>query len=207
MRFLQEVLLNGDVVGLEKQDATRGFAVAACASCLLHVGLGRTRHLVVDDVANVGLVHAQAKSVGRDHDHLAAGRHERRLRLFTLFRGHLAVVAFDRNLAVAQGHVEIVDRAHGSAVHNARPPQALDEFAQHAQLVGFASHLAHVEGQVGTMEGNPADIRVLHAQLNQHVFGNGWRGRCRQTENRRPAKHLGGAAKPQVGRSEVVAPL
>ena len=87
---------------------------------LLHVRLGRPGHLVVDDVADVGLVDAEAERVGRQHDDLAPRLHERRLRLLALVGRHLAVVALDRDLAVAERDVQIVDRAHRRAVDDAR---------------------------------------------------------------------------------------
>ena len=73
MRLLQEVLLDRDVVRLEEQHAARGLAVAADAPRLLHVRLGRARHLVVDDVANIRLVYAKPEGIGGDHHHLAPG--------------------------------------------------------------------------------------------------------------------------------------
>jgi len=41
MRFLEEVLLDGNVVGLEQKDASGRLPVATGAPRLLHVGLGR----------------------------------------------------------------------------------------------------------------------------------------------------------------------
>jgi hypothetical protein len=92
-----------------------------------------------------------------------------------LVAGHLAVVALDGNLAVAQGHVQIVHRTNRRAVHDARPSQTLDELAEHAQLVRLARHLAHVEGQVRPVERHAADVGVLHAELDENVLGDGRR--------------------------------
>ena len=130
----------------------------------------------MDDVANIRFVHAEPEGIGGDHDHLASGRHEGRLRLFPLVRGHLAVVALDRDLAVAQSHVELVDRPDRRAIHDARPPQPLDQLAQDAQLVRLAADLAHVEGQVGSVERHPAGVDVLHPELDRDVLGDCRRG-------------------------------
>ena len=183
VRFLEEVLLDGDVVRLEQQHAAGGLAVAAGAPRLLHVRLGRAGHVVVDDVADVGLVDAEAEGVGGDHHHLATRGHERGLGLLPLVRGHLAVVALDRDLPVAKRHVQLVDRAHGGAVDDARAAQALDELAQDAQLVRLAGDLAHVEGQIRPVEGDADDLGVLHPHLRHHVVGNRRGGGGGQTED------------------------
>jgi hypothetical protein len=207
VRFLEEVLLDRDVVRLEQQHAAGGLAVAAGAPRLLHVRLGRAGHVVVDDVADVGLVDAQAEGVGGDHHHLATRGHERGLGLLPLVRGHLAVVALDRDLPVAKRHVQFVDRAHGGAVDDARAAQALDELAQDAQLVGLAGDLAHVEGQVRPVEGDADDLGVLHPHLRHHVVGHRRGGSGRQAEDRGAAQHVGRALEAEVRRPEIVTPL
>ena len=168
---------------------------------------GEPGHLVVDDVADVGLVDAEAEGVGRQHHDLAARLHERRLRLLALVGRHLAVVALDGDLAVAERHVEIVDRAHRRAVDDAGAAQPLDQLAELAQLVGLARDLAHVEGQVRAVERDAADLRVLHPQLHQHVVADRRRRGRGQPEDGRAPQHLGGAPQAEVRRAEVVAPL
>ena len=207
VRFLQEVLLDRDVVGLEQQHATGRLVVAPGAPGLLDVRLRRAGHLVVDDVADVRLVDAQAEGVGGDHHHLAPGRHERRLRLLALVGGHLAVVALDRDLAVAKRHVKVIHRTDRGAVDDARAPQPLNQLAQHPQLVRLPGHFPDVEGEIRTVEGDADDLGVLHPHLHHHVFRHRRGGGGGQPQDGGTPQHLGGAPQPQVGRAKVVTPL
>ena len=207
VRLLEEVFLDGQVVGLVQQHAARWLAIASGASRLLHVRLGRPGHLVMDDVADVGLVDAQPERVGRQHDDLAARLHERRLRLLALVARHLAVVALDRNLAVPEGDIQFVDRAYRRAVDDAGPAQPLDQLAELAEFVRLTGDLAYVEREVRPVERHAADLRVLHPELDQHVVRDRGRGRRGQPEDRRPPQYLRRAPQPQVRRAEVVAPL
>jgi type II secretory pathway predicted ATPase ExeA len=50
-----------------EQDAVRFLAVASAAARLLDVLLERGRRLVVDDVADVGLVDSESERVGGNH--------------------------------------------------------------------------------------------------------------------------------------------
>ena len=72
VRAREEVLLDRDVVGREQQHAARGLAVAAAAAGFLGVRLERAGHVIVEDVADVRLVDAEAERVGRDHDELGS---------------------------------------------------------------------------------------------------------------------------------------
>src|SRR5262249_31972305 len=91
--LLQQRFADGAVVLVVEQDAVGLLPVAAGAAGFLHVLLERCRRLVVDDVADIGLVDAQAEGAGRDHHGAAAGLHVHLLLVVAVVGGHLAVVA------------------------------------------------------------------------------------------------------------------
>src|SRR5207249_8618157 len=67
-REREQVLLDLQVRLVEEKDALRAVAVAPGAPRLLEVALERCGRLVVDDVADVRLVYAEAEAARRDHD-------------------------------------------------------------------------------------------------------------------------------------------
>src|SRR5439155_3944723 len=91
-REREEMLLDLEVALVEEENAARTMAVAPGAPGLLQVALERGRRLIVDDVADVGLVDAEAEGAGRHHDDALALADEARLVLGAVLVGHLAVV-------------------------------------------------------------------------------------------------------------------
>ena len=81
----------------------------------------------MDDVANVGLVDAEAERARRNHDGAAAGLHVELLLRGPLVAGHLAVIMVRRDAERAEPGVHGVDLARRRAVDDAGPLQAVRE--------------------------------------------------------------------------------
>src|SRR4029079_12888474 len=69
----EQGLVDAALLGIVEEDAVGAAPVASGAARLLHVLLERRGRLVVDDVADVGLVDAETEGAGRDHDRAAPG--------------------------------------------------------------------------------------------------------------------------------------
>ena len=98
-------------------------SVAPATAGLLVIRLEAARHLRVDHVADVGLVHAQPERVG-GHHHAHATGHERILAVGALARRQLAVIAARLDAVGDERLVQRVDPADGRGVHDARAARA-----------------------------------------------------------------------------------
>src|SRR5262245_41271910 len=95
-------------------------AVASSSADLLDILLERTGGLVMQDVADVGLVDAHAKRGGRDHDKASGRLHELTLGGVTIGGTHLAVIARHRDARADKGAPDLIDGGGGGAIDNAR---------------------------------------------------------------------------------------
>ena len=122
-------------------------AVAPAAAGFLDVLFEGGRLLVVEDVADVGLVDAESEGVGGHHHAALAAPHEVILRGVALQRRHAAVIAASRHLEALEQREHEVDFAPRGAVDDARPPQPQYETHESARpRVALAAQ--HLEGEV-----------------------------------------------------------
>src|SRR5690242_3306815 len=103
------MLLDLEVALVEEEDALRAVAVAAGAAGLLEIALQGRGSMIVDDVADVGLVDAEPERARRHHDDALALLHEPRLVLGAVLIGHLAVVAGARDLDQSEAEPDVLD--------------------------------------------------------------------------------------------------
>ena len=189
-----KVLLDSKVSRVEQEDALRGLAVAPGASDLLHVLLERARSVVVQDVADVGLVDAHAEGGGRDHDEAPGPVHELGLRGCAVGCAHLAVIADDWDARACQRVAHLIDRRGRGAVDDAWSAQALDAARGGGELLG-TRHDLHGEAQIGAMRGSRQDKGFAQAKPFSDVFADARRGGGGKRKRRRVAQPFPGFAK------------
>src|SRR5690242_17468354 len=100
--------------------------IASSPPDLLDVLLQRAGGLVMQDVANVGLVDPHAEGGGRDHDKAPRRLHEPTLCGVSIGGTHLAVIARDRNAGAVKSTSDLIDRRRRGAIDDAGALQALD---------------------------------------------------------------------------------
>src|SRR4029453_11961294 len=108
-RKREEMLLDLEIALVEEEDAAGRVAVAPRAAGLLEVALERRRRLIVDDVADVGLVDAEAERARRHHHDALALAHEPPLVLGAVLVAHLSVVARGRDLDQPKPEPHVLD--------------------------------------------------------------------------------------------------
>ena len=118
------------VASAVEEQAVGGQAVAARAPRLLIVGIEVLRHVVVQDVADVGLVYAHAEGVGRDHDR-GAVVYEFLLIARALRVGQARVVAHGLDAFFAQPLADLFDGLARGAVDYSRGVRELADVAHH----------------------------------------------------------------------------
>jgi hypothetical protein len=130
-----KVFLDFKVGGVEQEDAVGELPIASGAPDLLNILLQRPRSLVVQDVADVGLVDAHAEGACCDHDQASRRIHELTLRCVSIGSTHLSVITRNRNARAAECARDLVDRGGRGAIDDPRPSQALDASGGGAELL------------------------------------------------------------------------
>src|SRR5262245_6100242 len=104
-----KVLVDFKVGRIEQQNALCRMAVASGASDLLDILLQRAWGLVMQDVADIGLVDAHAEGGSRDHDEASGRLHELTLGGATVGSTHFAVIARDRDTRAPKCTRNLID--------------------------------------------------------------------------------------------------
>ena len=171
---LQKDLRGGDIAAGEEEDTVRRFAVPACPSRLLVVGLQALGHVIMYHKADVGFVDAHAEGIGGHHDGAAV---ELKVVLIGLaFRlGESGVVPGRGDPGVAE---ELADPFHlgpGGAVDDAGlAPPVLQEGQQ-----GFVPALRRldVEEEIGPVKAGDGVEGILQRQQPDDILLHLGRGR------------------------------
>jgi len=127
MRSLDEELVGKAIRERMQQEDLGRLAIASSATCLLVVGLERSRHGVVHDDPHVRLVDAHAEGVRRD-DGADVAVHEGRLHVVAVCVVEPRVIRECRDASLLERDGDLLDIAAGGGVHDG---DAL-VFAQHA---------------------------------------------------------------------------
>src|SRR4029077_15715531 len=130
----EEMFLDREIALVEEENAARRMAVAAGAASLLEIALERRGRLVMHDVADVGLVDAEAERARRDHDDPLPLLHEAGLVLGAILVGHLPVLARSRGVDQAEREPDVLDGLRRGAVDDPGTRQAARELRQLAKL-------------------------------------------------------------------------
>lgn len=199
------------IVAVPQQMAAGRVAVAAGAARLLVVGLDALGHVVMDDVAHVGLVDTHAKGVGGDH-HLNVVVDKGTLALTTGVVAHAGMVAAHANAAGAQRLSKLacqhIDGLAGRAIHDAALARMRDHIVAHPRGLSLVAHLLAAKVEVLAIEARHHRRRVLQAEhllnVRTHALS-----RCSGKGRHDGALRQGidKLANLQVGGAEVLAPL
>ena len=200
------MLLDLQIALVEEEHAACGVAVTARPSGLLQVALERRRRLVVHDVADVGLVDAEAEGAGRHHDDPLALLHEAGLMLAALLVGHLAVVAGARNLDETEPEPHVIDHLRGRAVDDARTRQPTGKLREMAQLL-VAAEVPDGEHEVVAVRRGDDDLGLAEPEVPDDVVAHGWRRGRGEGEDLAGAETGQALTERQVGGTEIVTPL
>ena len=186
-------------------------AIAAGAARLLVVGLDALGHVVVDDVAHVGLVDAHAKGVGGNH-HLDIVIDKGALTLTTGVVAHAGMVAANANAAGAQRLGKLacqrIDCLAGRAIHDAALARMRDHIVAHPRGFGLVAHLLAAKVEVLAIEARHHRRGVLQAEhlLNVRTHALGRRG-GKGRHDGALRQGIDELANLQVGGAEILAPL
>src|SRR5262245_23959384 len=191
-----KVLVDFEVGRIEQQNALCRMAVTSGAPDLLDILLQRAWGLVMQDVADVGLVDAHAKGGGRDHDQASGRLHELTLGGVSIGSTHLAVIARDRDACAPECARDFIDGGGRGAIDDARALQTLDAAGGDGEL-GRTGH--NVDGQAKVLAVSRADnyTGIIQAKPFGDVLPDPWGCRCRKGKRRRVAKALAGVAEAQ----------
>jgi len=130
-----KVLLDFEVGGVEQEDAVGRVPVASGAPDLLHILLQRAGGLVMQNVADVGLVDAHAESARRDHDQASRRVHKLTLCCVSIGSAHLPVIARNRDTRAPECTPDLINRGGRGAIDDPRTSQALDAPGGGAELL------------------------------------------------------------------------
>ena len=199
------------IVAVPQQVAAGRIAIAAGTTRLLIVGLDALGHVVMDDVAHVGLVNAHAKGVGGDH-HLNVVVDKSALALATGVVAHAGMVSAHANAAGAQrlGKLagERIDGLAGRAIHDTALARMRDHIVAHPGGLSLVAHLLAAKVEVLAVEARHDRGRVAQAEhlLNVRAHALGRRsGKGRHDGALRQG--IDELANLQVGGAEILAPL
>jgi len=181
-------------------------AVASGASDLLDILLQRAWGLVMQDVADVGLVDAHAKGGGRDHDEASGWVHELPLGRITIGSTHLAVIARDRDACAPECARDFIDGGGRGAIDDARALQTLDAAGGDGEL-GRTRHNVDGQAKVLAVSRRDNDTGLVQAKPFGDVLPDPWGCRRGKGERRRIAHTFAGVAEAQVGGPEIVSPF
>ena len=151
----------------EEEDAVRRLPVPPGPAGLLVIGLQAFGHVVVDHVADVGLVNAHAEGVGGHHHRLAV-KLEVLLVLPALVLGQAGVVPGGGDALAAEKGAHLLHPRPGGAVDDAAlPPALLHQVQEDGALL---LRPEDVEEEVGPVKAGDHRHRVLEAQLGDDVL-------------------------------------
>ena len=199
------------VVAVPQQVAARRIAIATRAARLLVVGLDALGHVVVDHVANVGLVDAHAKGVGGNH-HLDVVVDKGALALAAGVVAHAGMVAPHANATGVQRLGKLagqsIDRLAGRAIHDTALARMRDHVVAHPRGLGLVAHLLAAKVEVFAVEARHHGRGILQAEhllnVGTHALGRrSGKGRHDGALRQRVDK----LANLQVGGAEILAPL
>ena len=195
----------GNVPRRVQEDAVRRLAVPPGPARLLVVGLQAFGHVVVDHVADVGLVDAHAEGVG-GHHHGFAVELEVVLIPLALLRLQPRVVAGGGHPSGLQRLAHLLHPAAGGAVDDAAAAgPLLHQLQQGGQL---APGVLHVKKEVGPVKAGDLPHRVPQGQQLDDVLldrsgGGGGKGGHRGAAGQPLQK----GGDPQIAGAEVLPPL
>ena len=202
--FYEEAGRNNVRGGVEQQ-AVRRRAVAPGAPRLLIVGFEAFRHVVVDDVGDVGLVYAHAESVCRHHDGGAVVL-EILLRAAALGVGQPGVVLHGGKAGLPEPGADLFHRRARGAVDYAALVRTRAQKAE--QLGELVRRPAHVEKEVRPVEARDQHVRLPQPQQAEDVVPDGGRRRRREGCNDGTAGQGGDEGfDREVARPEILSPL
>ena len=162
--------------------------------------------LVVEDVADVGLVDAHAEGAGGHHHQSLARLHVALLRQGALLALHLPVVAGGGDARLVEREPDVVHLHGGGAVDDARALEALEEPPGGLGLEVAGDEL-HAEAQVVPVGRRGDHLGVDEAQAAGDVVPHLGRGGGGERQDRGLAEEPVLGTQAQVGGAEVVAPL
>src|SRR5215510_6005533 len=160
----------------------------------------------MQDVANIWLVDPHTERARRDHDQAPGALHEQALGGGPFAGTHLAVILHDRDARPPEGTRKQVNRRRGGAVNDSGPTQRPDALPGGANLLR-TGHDLHRQAQVLSVRRGDQDSWIAQAKPLGDVLANMRRRGSGERERRRVAQPLTCGAEPQVGRSEIMAPL
>ena len=200
-----------EIVAVPQQMAACRIAIAAGAARFLVVCLDALGHVVVDDVAHVGLIDAHSKGVGGDH-HLNVVVDKGTLTLAAGVVAHAGMVAAHANAAGAQCLGKLrgqrVDRLAGRAIHDAALARMRDHVVAHPGGLGLVAHLLATKVEVLAIEARHHSRRVLQAEhlLDIGAYTLGRRGGKRRHDGA-PRQRIDKLTNLQVSGTKILAPL
>ena len=199
------------IVAVPQQVTAGRVAIAAGAARFLIVGLDALGHVVMDDIANVGLVDAHAKGVGGNH-HLNVVVDKGALALAAGVVAHAGMVTANANAAGTQRFGKLtcqrIDGLAGGAIHDAALTRMRDHVVAHPGGLGLVAHLLAAKVEVLAIEARHHRRGILQAEHLLNVRAH--------TLSRRSGKgrHDGALRQGideltnlQVGGAEILAPL
>ena len=199
------------IVAVPQQVTAGRIAIAASAARLLVVCLDALGHVVVDDVAHVGLIDAHSKGVGGNH-HLNVVVDKGTLALAAGVVAHAGMVAANANAAGAQRLGKLacqrIDRLAGRAIHDAALARMRDHVVAHPRGLGLIAHLLATKVEVLAIEARHYRRGILQAEhlLNVRAHTLGRRsGKGRHDGALRQG--INELANLQVSGTEILAPL
>jgi hypothetical protein len=162
--------------------------------------------LVVQDVADVGLVDPEAEGAGRDHHGAMPAPHELGLLGIAVLGRHPPVIVVRRHAESTQQRVDDVDLAASRTVHDARATQAArqtDENAPPDVLVAAQN----LEREIRAVRRAGHHAGLAHAERAHDRAAHPGCGGRREGQQRRLAERAQTRPHPQVGGAKVVPPL